>query len=133
MPTFTLEPLTEDRIGEAYPLVRMVHPAMTFAEWEKQALAHLQDGGVLTLVAPSGIIQALAGWKDQQESAALRVDLFVVFELSRKAPARRALCEGLQALALERRKQAVQFPLGSLGLLESIHLDGKQGRQARAV
>ena len=133
MPTFTLEPLTEDRIGEAYPLVRMVDPAMTFFEWEKQALTHLQDGGVLTLVAPSGIIQALAGWKDHHESAALNVDLFVVFELSRKAPARRSLCEGLQALALERGKHAVQFPLGSLGLLESIPLEDKQDGHARAV
>ena len=123
MPTFTLEPLTEARIGEAYPLVRMVHPAMTFVEWEKQALAHLQDGGVLALVAPSGIVQALAGWEDQPGSAALKVDLFVVFELSRKAPARRALCEGLQALAVERGKQAVHFPLGSLGLLRSIPAD----------
>lgn len=133
MPTFTLEPLTENRIGEAYPLVRMVQPGMTFAEWEKEALAYLQAGGILALVAPSGIIQALAGWEDQPGSAALKVDLFVVFELSRKAPARRALCEGLQALAMERGKQAVQFPLGSLGLLESIHLDENEGRHVRAV
>lgn len=117
MPNFTLAPLTEALIGQAYPLVRMASPWLSAEEWQEQARARLQDGGILALVAPSGIIQALAGWTDPPGSIALTVDLFVAFELSRKAPARQALCDGLQALAVERGKEAVHFSLDSLGLL----------------
>ena len=118
MPTFTIAPLTIERIGEAYPLVRMAHPELTAAAWQAEARARLRHGGIVVLLAPSGNIQALAGWTDQPGSPTLKVDLFVVFELSRRAPARQALRDGLQALATGLGLEAVTFSLSSLGLLE---------------
>lgn len=119
MPTFTIAPLTMERIDEAYPLVRMAHPELTAAAWQAEARARLRDGGIVVLLAPGGVIQALAGWTDQPGSPTLKIDLFVVFELSRRAPARQALRDGLQALAAGLGRQAVTFSLSSLGLLEN--------------
>lgn len=123
MPDFTLAPLPRSRVAEAYPLVRMAYPQMSLAAWKAEAEARLANGGILTLFNPGGTIQALAAWQDDPQGEALKVDTFVVFELSRRAPARQALCEGLQALAAERGKAAVQFPLGSLGLLQGAPAD----------
>lgn len=117
MPDFEIAPLQESRIAETYPLVRMARPSLSALEWQAEARSRLRDGGILTLVAPSGTIQGLAAWQDAPDSSALEVDTFVVFELSRRAPARQALCNALQVLAMERNKSAVQFPLGSMGLL----------------
>ena len=117
MPNFTIAPLLPARIDEAYALVRMARPDLTAFGWKAEAQASLAAGGILALEAPSGVIQALASWEDRPDCAALKVDTFVAFELSRKAPARQALCEALQVLARDRGKAAVQFPLGSLGFL----------------
>ena len=123
MPNFTVTSLPPERIAEAYPLVRMARPELPLAEWVKEAETRHQSGGVLTLLNPGGTIQALATWEDQPGSEALKVQTFVAFELSRRGTAREALCEGLQALARERGKSVVQFPLASRGLVAKAPLD----------
>ncbi|WP_205481323.1 hypothetical protein [Sphingomonas arenae] len=123
MPNFTVTSLPPERIAEAYPLVRMARPELPLGDWVEEAKTRQQKGGVLTLLNPGGTIQALATWEDQPETDALKVETFVVFELSRRGMARQALCDGLQALARERGKTAVQFPLGSKGLLAQAPLD----------
>jgi len=123
VPNFTVTSLPPERTAEAYPLVRMVLPELPLSAWLKEAESRHQKGGVLTLLNPGGTIQALATWEDQPGSEALKVETFVVFELSRRGTARQALCDALQALARERGKSAVQFPLASKGLLARAPLD----------
>lgn len=123
MPDFTLAPLPPNRVAEAYPLVRMAHPEMSLAVWKATAEARLANGGILALLTPGGTIQAIASWEDDPAGEALKVDTLVVFEFSRRAPARQAMCDGLQALAFERGKSAVHLPLGSRGLLETASAD----------
>jgi len=123
VPTFTVISLPPDRVAEAYPLVRMARPELPLAAWVAEADGRQQSGGVLSLVNPGGTIQAVATWEDQPGSEALKVETFVVFELSRRGAARQALCDGLQALARERGKRAVQFPLASKGLLGQAPAD----------
>lgn len=123
MPNFTVTSLPPHRIAEAYPLVRMARPELPLGEWVKEAETRCRRGEVLTLLNSGGAIQALATWEDQPGADALKVETFVAFELSRRGTARAALCDGLQALARERGKSAVQFPLASRGLLGGAPLD----------
>ena len=61
-------------------------------------------------------IRVLEAWDETERFRALRVDLFVAFELSRTAPARKALCEGLQTLAKGLGCSTVLYTLDSRGL-----------------
>lgn len=121
MPQFSLAPLKPDQLDQAFALVRMALPSLSLAEWRNYATAMAgSGGGVLTLVAPSGSIHALAAYRatpSLHHGRALAVELFVAFELSRKAPARAALCEGLHSLAQGLGCRAVLFSADSQGLL----------------
>ena len=121
MPQFSLAPLKPEQVAQAYPLVRMALPQLELGEWQDYAAAMASPGsGVLTLLAPSDAIHALAAWRavpNLHHGRALIVELFVAFELSRKAPARAALVDGLHQLADGLGCQAVLFTSESQGLL----------------
>lgn len=121
MPNFSLKPLSPDDVALAYPLVRMAMPDVQLEDWRSYVTCLLSaGGGVLTLVAPDGGIHALACWNVEQHlrhDLVLKVDTFVAFELSHRAPARAALCDGLQALADELGCATVLFTLESRGLI----------------
>jgi hypothetical protein len=121
MPQFSLAPLKPEQVAQAYPLVRMALPQLELGEWHNYAAAMASSGGgVLTLLAPSGAIHALAAYRavpNLHHGRALIVELFVAFELSRKAPARAALVDGLHLLAEGLGCQAVLFTAESQGLL----------------
>ena len=121
MPNFTVKPLDLKDIMLAYPLVRMGMPDVHLVEGQDYVGSLLANGGgVLTLVAPDGGIHALACWNLEQHlrhELVLKVDTFVAFELSHRAPARAALCEGLQELADGLGCSTVLFTLESRGLI----------------
>ena len=123
MPQFSLAPLKPEQVAEAYPLVRMALPQLELDAWQGYAAAVASaGGGVLTLLAPNGAIHALAAYRtvpSLHHGRALVVDLFVAFELSRKAPARTALVEGLHQLAEGLDCRAVLFTSESQGLLSA--------------
>lgn len=120
MPQFSLSHLSADQTDTAFGLVRIALPGTRLADWQNYVRSLMVSGGaILALTAPDGGIHALASYMPEvslRHGRALRVDLFIAFELSRTAPARKALCEGLQTLAKGLGCSTVLYTLDSRGL-----------------
>ena len=121
MPEFRLSHLSPDQMDMAYGLVRIAMPETHLPEWQSYARSLLGSGGaVLALTAPDGTIHGLASYMPEpslRHGKVLRVDTFIAFELSRRAPARKALCDGLQATAEELGCSTVMYALDRRGLV----------------
>ena len=80
--------------------------------WQSLAATRLADGGILGLYGGDGALTGLLSWREEQRLAhgkVLAVQDFVVFELSRAAPGRRALCDAAEKLARARNCDAIEF------------------------
>ncbi|MFC7538091.1 hypothetical protein ACFQPG_12075 [Sphingomonas sp. GCM10030256] len=101
MPEFRITELAGERIEEAFALVRL-GTSLSRSEWrDLTARLSAQLGGVLGISA-GGVMLGLAGYciEDRAEEGRwLRVDPFIVFELSSSAPVRTTLVDELRAVA----------------------------------
>jgi hypothetical protein len=119
MALFSIEHLSEDRLPDAWPIVRMSHSHAN-AEWwisEAKALIH-RGGGILAARAPDGMIHGIATYEVTKKALlgrVLAVDTLITFELSRRAPARHALCDALELLASAFDCRSLVLPLPSKG------------------
>jgi hypothetical protein len=102
MPHFDIVHLREDRIAEAWLLVRMAAPSVALERWTRFAAAIRSRGGVLGAIAGGGALHGVAAYRldeDLRHGATIRVDLLVTCELSASAPVRAALVEALEVIA----------------------------------
>ena len=122
MAQFAIEHLTEDRLPEAWPVVCMSHLHASAEWWISEASALIgRGGGVLAARAPDGTIHGVATYEVAKKGVlgrVLDVGTLVTFELSRRAPARHALCDALDLLGHAFDCRSVVLPLPSKGHVE---------------
>ncbi|MCW3796574.1 hypothetical protein OMW55_01960 [Sphingomonas sp. BN140010] len=114
-------PLTLDMVPAALPLLRMTQPHLSLPEWQAAAarLTAGEGSGVLTLATSGGQLLGIAAWRVEphdRHGLALKVDPFVLCELSGRAPGRERLCAALQEMAEQRGCDTVLFAPHSRGL-----------------
>lgn len=124
MPHFTATAIDPGQSALLFALVRIARPATSLPAWRSHA-AELAaaGGGVIALRTADGTFHGLATWLPETHLAhgrALRVDTFIAFELSRRAPARKTLCEALQAIARDQGCSTVLYTLASRGLVPPV-------------
>lgn len=122
MSKFAIEHLSEDRLGEAWPVVCMAHSHANAEWWISESSALIgRGGGILAARGPDGSIHGVATYEVARKGAlgrVLAVGTLVTFELSRRAPARHALCDALDLLGHAFDCRSVVLPLPSKGHVE---------------
>lgn len=115
MPNFTIEQLSEDRIFDAWPVVRASGAEPVREWWESEAKSLIdRGGGVLVARAGNGCILGLALYEAIQTLSAgrvLEVDKLITFELSRKEPVKQALSDALKLIASRSGCSRVALPV----------------------
>ncbi|MDT9600885.1 hypothetical protein [Sphingosinicella rhizophila] len=116
---FSVSELRKDQIPEAYALIRMAAPEVAFQRWREFADALIADGGgILGVFAGDWTLHGLATYEVDdvlRHGRTMKVDTVVTFELNRLAPARKALCEGLERRAAELGCAAMMLAMRSRG------------------
>lgn len=115
MAHFTVENLQKDRLGEAWPVVRTSGLEANLDWWLTDAAGLIdRGGGVLVARAPNGSIHGVAAYEAVHRpplAGVLAVEMLITFELNRRAPARRSLCEALEQVAMALNCTGLDFPL----------------------
>jgi hypothetical protein len=119
MARFAIEHLSGGELLEAWPVVRM-SDAHANCEWWLSEAADLieRGGGILAARAPDGTLHGIATYAVTRKpllGRVLAVDTLTTFELSRRAPARNALCDALELLASAFDCRGIVLPLPSKG------------------
>lgn len=127
--------MAEDRIAQAYPLVRMVAPDMTLQDWRRRALAYVRTtdarppgrkgtNGKATEPAPCGMrairnrdgyIHGLFSYRVEADSGAPRrllVEHFIAFDLVARAELVAIMLAAIDALAHAHGCVAIHTPIG---------------------
>lgn len=103
MPHFTVTELERADLAAAWPVVRAAAPGLDPERWQSFAEALIdRGGGVIGVAAEDGGLHGIATYDPVEklhQGKVLKVDTLVSFELSRRAPVRRLLCEALDRLA----------------------------------
>ena len=117
MAHFAIEHLSEDQLLEGWPVVSISHSHASPDWWLSEAAALIErGGGILAARAPDGSIHGIATYEVARKALlgrVLAVDTLIAFELSRRAPARHALCEALELLASAFDCRSTVLPLPS--------------------
>lgn len=125
---FIIQQLTRDQLGSAWPLVRAAGEYLALDRWIDAARRLMNNGGgILAVSTADGAIQGVATFEPVEESRGgnvLLVDTFVTFELSRRAPARAALCDALERLSAELGCDAVAVNGLNRGFLAELQKRG---------
>lgn len=119
MSRFTVIHLQEERLDQTLPLVRMAAPLVTAERWRAFA-AWLtgNGGGILAAFAGDERPHGIAAYRTEESpihGRTLRVEPMVTFEINRSAPARAALCQALQLLALAKGCDCISIAAASRG------------------
>ena len=119
MTRFTVIHVGEDRIDETLPLVRMAAPLLSAERWRWcVGEAGRRGGGVLAAFAADGRPHGLAVYRTEEsliDGRMLRVEPIITFEINQSAPARSALCEALELLALAKGCDSLMVVTASRG------------------
>lgn len=117
MALFVIEHLSDGQLADAWPVVQQARSHANADWWSSEAAALIErGGGVLAARAPDGTIHGVASYQVARKALlgrVLAVDMLITFELSRKAPARKALCEALELLASAFDCRSIVLPLPS--------------------
>ena len=121
MPDLTIRQLDRSDLDQAWPLVNCTSRIPSLLGWRRFA-GHLfeRGGGVVGIAAPDGHFHGIATYEpiaEKRSGRLLQVDILVAFELSRRAPVRRALCEALDGFARLFDCEAVRVSMPSRGHL----------------
>lgn len=120
MPNFTIEHLSEERMLEAWPILRASGTEPVPEWWKSEAKALIgRGGGVLVARAANNSIHGLAVYEPVERPRAgrvLAVDKLITFELSRKEPVKLALSEALERLASALGCCRVDLPIAAKGM-----------------
>jgi len=121
MPAFTIEHLDEQKLLDAWPLLRSAGAEPLPAWWENEARSLMsRGGGVLAARAPDSAVHGVATYEcvhRPRTGAVLAVDRLVTFELNRKEPVKEALGGALHMIASAFCCSAIVLPLPSRGYL----------------
>jgi hypothetical protein len=130
MPAFAIEHLDEQKLLDAWPLLRSTNAEPLPTWWENEALELMgRGGGVLAARAGDGCVHGVATYEcvhRPRAGSVLAVDRLVTFELNRKEPVKRALCEALYVIAAAFCCSAVALPLPAKAFLRqrAAHIHG---------
>jgi hypothetical protein len=119
MPQFAIEHLGEERLTEAWPVVRMSQSHVNADWWISEGAALIASGGgILAARGSDGAIHGVATYDIARKALlgrVLVVDTLIAFELSRRAPVRHALCDALELLAGMFDCRSIVLPIPSKG------------------
>ena len=119
MVRFSVKHLQQDQFDAVYPLVRIAAPHLEADDWRHFARRLIAgEGGVLTVSAGDDQPHGVAIYRvdySLRHGRTLEVELIVTFELKRQAPARAALCEMLELIALARDCNTLSLATASKG------------------
>lgn len=111
MPELNIVRLDQERLAEAYPLIRAASGA-TLRQWQAFATALLASGGgVLAAVPAEGCLIGLATFRPVPSLAHVRslaVDIFLTFEIGGRGAARKRLHRGLRGVARDLGCSAIE-------------------------
>ena len=115
MPAFTIEHLDEEKLLDAWPLLRSRGSDPLPDWWTNEALELMgRGGGVLAARAPDGSVHGVATYEcvhRPRRGPVLAVNRLVTFELNRKEPVKEALAGALHMIASTFRCSAIELPL----------------------
>ncbi|MBK1695908.1 hypothetical protein [Rhodovibrio salinarum] len=130
MRSLTIEPLTSERIDQAYPLIQMVRPRLSVTGWQAYARAQITqpNGGVTLLVDDGGLILGLFSWSVESHpdhGATLAAEDFVALDIVGSSRIADALADALEDTAYRRNCQAVHTNVtctggGAKGLVDRL-------------
>lgn len=107
---------------DAWPVLHCTGSVLVAEWWEDEAHQLMnRGGGILAARAPDGSIHGVATYEcvhRPRTGCVLAVGRLVTFELSRKQPAREALCDALHVIAGAFCCSAVAMPLPARAHLE---------------
>lgn len=120
MRSLTIEPLSADRIDQAYPLIQMVRPSLSFDGWRTHAgrLLARGDSGILVLSDPRGLILGLVCWQvteDANHGRTLTAEDFVALDIVDPHRVAEVLADALEATAREVGCEAVHTNVACVG------------------
>lgn len=99
MSNFTVEHLGEDRLAQAWPILRAAGAESIPEWWENEARALIgRGGGVLVARTADGSIHGIVTF--ERAEGAPEITRLITFELNRKEPVKHALCDALDLLAI---------------------------------
>jgi hypothetical protein len=111
-----VEPLTGDRLAEAYPLVRTA-TRVSQARWEEFGRELLENGGgILAVSAADTCLHGVAAYRPNRNlrhEQTLEVDVIVAFDLRGDDRVREALCLALEKIAADLGCSAVNYTVGA--------------------
>lgn len=110
MPRLSVTSLTEEKVGEAYPLIRAA-TRITLSRWEAYVrLVRRRGGDVLVVADKDGAIYGTAAFRTGstlRHHRCLIVDAIAAFEIGLLATVKGHLCEALQREAIARGCSAI--------------------------
>ena len=119
MPELTIEHLDEQKLLDAWPLLRSAGVESLPDWWENEASALMdRGGGVLAARAADGSVHGVATYEcvhRPRTGSVLAVDRLVTFELNRKEPVKEALGGALHMIASAFCCSAIALPLPAKG------------------
>ncbi len=118
------QPLTPERIAQAFPLIQTAFPSVSLEDWQKFAapLASAQgqaEGGIVTVVSEQGYIVGVSCYRvaqDLQHGAVLMADPFLILDLFDQMPVVRALADAVETIAQKWRCTAIHTSLPETGI-----------------
>lgn len=129
MRSLRVEPLSRERIDQAYPLVQMVRPRLSLAGWRAHARALLArpEAGIAVLQDDGGLILGLFAWEvapDPDHGPTLSAQDFVALDIVEQHRVADALADALDATARAHGCSAVHTNVawtgGPRGLVERL-------------
>lgn len=111
-----VEPLTGDRLAEAYPLVRTA-TRVSQARWQEFGRELLESGGgILAVTAADTCLHGVAAYRPNRNlrhEQTLDVDVIVAFDLRGDDRVREALCLALEKIAASLGCSAVNYTVAA--------------------
>lgn len=123
MRRFTVIHLQKNQLDAALPLVRVAAPSLTPERWRAFVeAACCAGGGILAAVAGDSRPHGVAAFRPEEtlgHGRSMRVEPIITFEMNQAAPARAALCQALELLALARGCDTLIVSTGSRGYADT--------------
>ena len=115
------EPLSGDRIGQAYPLIQASLPQVPLGAWTAFARAMMMiaqaeqaDTGIITVLSEQDYIAGLCSYRiepDLVHGRSLTAEPFLAIDMFHRMAVVHALADAIEAIARERRCDAIHTTL----------------------